>query len=514
MNFISRLIYNKSIKNQVISFMVIAVTIMTIILSLLTSSGVNQQYRQLMLKNAIQITEGLAKQVVFSILSGSEQNAQEAISQVQGFESVTAARLLLADNSTFLLSGNFPDNLPQVNINKTQTLINVETPEYWLIKAPIKIYAQQQLDETNQFELETTEKNIEIIGYAEVVYSKKHLIEAQNYVSKLISIIGIIAVVILGFILQKGLTRLFKPLEKLSSTMLLAKQTGSYLLADKKGASEILNMATAYNSMMEVLQQQESSLKSHSLQLEHEVNIRTQELIEARDSALVASQHKSEFMANVSHELRTPIQSIIGYGELVTEELELAGNFELIEDMDKIAKNSQRLLKMINSLLDLAKVEAGKMELNKTAMNLKDALSSISDTISPLAFKSDNIFTIVYQQNINHIVTDKEKLEQVLINLLGNACKFTHHGEITLTITNTADHLQFTVKDTGIGLSDEQQLFIFDEFRQVDSSQARKFNGTGLGLAISKRFVKLMGGEISVTSKLAQGATFTFTLPI
>ena len=253
-------------------------------------------------------------------------------------------------------------------------------------------------------------------------------------------------------------------------------------------------------------------IKSHRDQLEKEVDIRTAELVDARDAALNASRHKSEFMANMSHELRTPIQSIIGYGELVTEELELEANFELIDDMDKIAKNAQRLLTLINSLLDLAKIESGKTDVNKTDVSLESILVNLSDTITPLAQINNNQFSIEQKNNIKRIFTDKEKLEQVLLNLLSNACKFTKDGQITLTLYNDSSHLHFEIKDTGIGLSAEQQGYIFDEFRQVDAGQARKFSGTGLGLAISKRFVELMTGEIKVTSALGEGATFTVSL--
>lgn len=266
--------------------------------------------------------------------------------------------------------------------------------------------------------------------------------------------------------------------------------------------------------MMTVLDQQDAILKHHRDQLEQEVNSRTKELVVARDFAITANRHKSEFIANMSHELRTPIQSIIGYGELVIEELELEGNFELIDDMDKIAKNSQRLLSMINSLLDLAKIESGKVELHESQISLTELKTNLLDTIQPLAQKNNNRFDIIQHCESEYLTVDKEKLEQVLLNLLSNACKFTQQGKITLTIRSKNNEIFFEIKDSGIGLSIEQQDYIFDEFRQVDASQTRKFSGTGLGLAISKRFVKLMNGEISVTSKLGYGANFTVKLPL
>jgi len=182
--------------------------------------------------------------------------------------------------------------------------------------------------------------------------------------------------------------------------------------------------------------------------------------------------------------------------------------------MDKITKNSQRLLNMINSLLDLAKIEAGKIDLTVSEVALKDILNNISDTIHPLAQINHNTFTIERQDNVQLFTVDKEKLEQVLLNLLSNACKFSKNSLVTLATENTDQAIIFKINDNGIGLTSEQQKYIFDEFRQVDSSESRQFSGTGLGLAISKRFVELMNGQITVQSELGEGATFIVTLAL
>ncbi|WDE03301.1 two-component sensor histidine kinase [Thalassomonas viridans] len=507
-------IANKSIKSLVISFLVISITLMTVAMGVVTAIGVNQQSRELMLDNAFQITEGLAKQAVFSILSGSNQNAHDAMKQVQGFHSVLASSLLLEDQSVFLTMGSYPDHFNMTQDNVHETSVIIETNDYWLIRTPVEVIAEQGTDEESEFELDTVSLEEQVIGYAEVIYSKENLSHAQNRVAMLITIVGSISVVLLSLVLHTGLQRLFKPLGQLAQTMQQAKKTGEHLMAQVYGAKEIRNMASSYNSMMEVLDRQEDDLKEHRDQLEKEVEVRTRELVQARDSALTASRHKSEFMANMSHELRTPIQSIIGYGELVTEELELEGNFDLIEDMDKIAKNSQRLLVMINSLLDLAKIEAGRVEINNIEVTVEELKANLTDTIVPLAQRNNNEFTIKQLSNIKLLYLDKEKLEQTLLNLLSNACKFTENGQVTLTIYNDNQQIYFDILDTGIGLTKEQQKYIFDEFRQVDASQSRKFSGTGLGLAISKRFIEMMQGRITVVSELERGARFTVALPL
>ena len=503
----------RSIKAQVVTFVVVAISLMIFILSLATSSWVNQQYRQLMLKNATQITDGLAKQAVFSVLSGSEQNAHEAMEQVQGFESVSAARVLLENYEPFISRGDFPEDVIDEHIHGLSTQVAIETEAYWFIISPITVKLEVA-NTSQEFNFDNKRIANEVIGYAEVLYSKAILTEAQRDITILISVVGFFSILVLSVILHLGLIKLFIPLRNLSVTMQLAETTGEYVFAENTGALEIKSMAHAFNSMMRVLQKQENAIKQHRDRLESEVKLRTSELIQARDSALTASKHKSEFIANMSHELRTPIQSIIGYGELVTEELEVSGLFELIEDMDRIDKNAQRLLSMINTLLNLAKIESGKTDISISQVNIESLITNISDTISPLAIKNGNTFKVIQKQNVLTIDTDKEKIEQVLINLLSNACKFTENGTISFIIENTEHELKFIIQDSGIGLTDEQQGYIFEEFRQVDSGQARKFSGTGLGLAISKGFVELINGTITVESEIGSGSIFVVTLPL
>lgn len=515
MNNLNRLkTSERSIKAQVIIFTVIAVTLMIFVLSLVTSSLVNKQYRQLMQNNALQITDGLAKQAVFSVLSGSEQNAKEAMDQVLGFESVVAARIMLDNEEPFISRGVFPDTINVQHTHLLGTNISIETDNSWFITSPISVKTDLNNDENNELSFHSTQIANEIIGHAEVIYSKSLLIEAQTQVTILIALVGLISVIILSIIMYLGLVKLFIPLRDLAITMQLAETTGKYFFAENTGAKEIKSMAQAFNNMMSVLKKQENDIKLHRDRLESEVKLRTFELVEARDTALAASRHKSEFIANISHELRTPIQSIIGYSELVLEELELEGQYTLVKDMDRIVKNSQRLLNMINNLLDLAKVESGKVDVNVTEVNLASLILNIKDTIHPLASKNNNTFSIVQHYRIKTLKTDKEKVEQALINLLSNACKFTENGHITFTVNNNSHFVEFNVKDSGIGVTKAQQNYIFEEFRQVDSSQTRKFSGTGLGLAISKEFIELLNGTITIKSQLGKGSEFIVTLPL
>lgn len=508
----------KSIKYQVIVVIIAGVSLMTLLLGLLTVTGLNQQTRELMLSNAFQVTDGLAQQAIFPILSGSDQNALEPMKQVLGFKSVSAARLLLDNRQAFLSKGNFSSitdiNAPSNSFNNLKANIIMETDDMWLISAPILLASEEVTDDESEFELEVEHPSSTVIGFAEIIYSKDSLQEIQTRAAITVTVVGFLSTFILSFILHFSLLRLFIPLNRLAQIMHHSKNTGVHLLAEVNGAKEVTDMANAYNSMMMVLDVKDEKLKQHRDRLEEDVAARTKELIVARDSAIQASKHKSEFIANMSHELRTPIQSIIGYGELVVEELELEGNMLLIEDMDKIARNSQRLLQMINSLLDLAKIESGHMALNNTLLDVNAFFIELSETMAPIANKSQNSFAIINDFGYSAIEVDKEKLEHVILNLLSNAFKFTVNGEIALIIKDSNEDIIIQVKDNGLGLSKEQQKYIFEEFRQVDSSQKRKFSGTGLGLTISRRFIDLMAGKLTVESTLGQGSTFTITLPL
>lgn len=501
----------KSIKFQVVTFIVVAITAIVFLLSVVTSSWVNQQYRQLMLNNAMQITDGLAQQAILPVLLQEKDNANDIIEHAIGFESVYAARILLNNYNAFVSRGVFPEGINDNPVHWLSTQISIETDEYWFISSPIII---RQASKNKLKNIKHSYSSNDVIGHAEILYTKSSLVKAQKQVGVLFASVGLISLIVLSFILYLGLLKLLVPLRTLSGTMLLAETKGKHVLAKVEGAKEIRTMANSFNRMMKVLKKQAADIERHRDKLESEVKERTQELVQARDNAISASQHKSEFLANMSHELRTPIQSIMGYGELVVEDLAVKGETALIEDMQRIAHNSKRLLDMINSLLNLAKVESGKVDTCITEVNFEELILGIQDIITPLTLKHNNTLIVHQNQTLNSFYSDQDKLEHVLLNLLSNACKFTENGIIHFFINTDAHYVEFIVKDTGIGLSKEQQTYIFEEFRQVDSSYDKKFTGTGLGLAISLGFVELLNGTLSVNSALNKGAEFTVRLPL
>lgn len=251
--------------------------------------------------------------------------------------------------------------------------------------------------------------------------------------------------------------------------------------------------------------------------LQKEINERIKvekELKTARDQALQASRHKSEFMANMSHELRTPLNSIIGFTSIVKEGLAGPVNEEQKKQLELVFTSSEHLLGLINSILDLAKVEAGKYEAIKTSFNLDLLLEELSSVLKPLADEKSLAFIIMSGCKTGEIYTDRNMLSQILINLLSNAIKFTEQGTITLDCQQQADNLVVRVTDTGIGISPDSLEEIFDAFKQVDSGTTRRYQGTGLGLSISQHFARMLNGRLDVESQPGKGSTFTVTLPI
>jgi len=247
-------------------------------------------------------------------------------------------------------------------------------------------------------------------------------------------------------------------------------------------------------------------------------NVRLFREIEEKGRELeIASQHKSEFLANMSHELRTPLNAIIGYSEMLQEEAEDLGEESFVPDLVKINAAGKHLLGLINDILDLSKIEAGKMDLYVEPFRVAELIRDVQAIVAPLVEKNANGLVVQADGELGTMEADLTKVRQTLFNLLSNASKFTERGTITLAArrerVDGRDWLEFTVADTGIGMTPEQLGRLFQAFSQADASTTRKYGGTGLGLAISRKFCQMMGGEVTVSSAYGEGSTFTVRLP-
>jgi len=242
------------------------------------------------------------------------------------------------------------------------------------------------------------------------------------------------------------------------------------------------------------------------------------ELKEAKVAAEAANATKSQFLATMSHELRTPLNAIIGYTEMMQEEAEDNGHDEYVPDLKKVHSSAKHLLALINDVLDLSKIEAGKMDLYLETVEVKPLIDEVVAVVAPLVDKKANRLSVNLGPNLGAIHADVTKVRQSLFNLLSNASKFTERGTITLDVYRSwqdgAEIFHFIVSDTGIGMNKEQLGRMFQAFTQADASTTRKFGGTGLGLVISRNFCQMMGGDITVESEEGKGTKFTIVLPV
>jgi signal transduction histidine kinase len=255
-------------------------------------------------------------------------------------------------------------------------------------------------------------------------------------------------------------------------------------------------------------------VRQHAKELEAKVRERTRELEEANLKLEAASRHKSEFLANMSHELRTPLNAILGYTELILDKIYGDVHDKIQDVLKRLEQNGRHLLGLINDVLDISKVEAGQLTLSLNGYSMKEVVQTVFTAVESLAAEKNLELKVTVSQDLTSGKGDEQRIVQVLLNLVGNAIKFSEEGEVRVEVTTSDGTFLVSVSDTGPGLSEADQEKIFEEFHQVDSSSTRKKGGTGLGLSIAKKIVEMHGGRIWVESTLGKGSTFWFTLPV
>jgi len=252
---------------------------------------------------------------------------------------------------------------------------------------------------------------------------------------------------------------------------------------------------------------------SEHQRLEAELREALREAEEAEERAKSADRMKSAFLATMSHELRTPLNSIIGFTGILLQGLAGPLNEEQTKQLEMVRHSATHLLNLINDVLDVSKIEAGQLEIYPTVVEVREVVEAAERTVRPMAEGKGLRFTVSISPEVGTVVTDRKRLEQVLLNLLSNAVKFTETGEVSLECAYEGDRLLFCVRDTGVGIKAEDIEKLFQPFRQLDMSATRIHEGTGLGLSICKRLVEMMGGEIGVESEFGKGSAFYFYIP-
>ena len=330
--------------------------------------------------------------------------------------------------------------------------------------------------------------------------------DAVPVVQRIGSYGGILLILLLGTTLMgwalssKMQQAVVGPIEHLLDVINQVKENRDFTVrAIKVDQDELGRLVDGLNAMLEQIQSQDEQLRV------------------SRDKAEDANKTKSSFLATMSHELRTPLNAIIGYSEMLLEDAEDAGKEHLVEDLRKVHEAGTHLLALINDILDLSKIEAGKMDLHCEFLEVNALIRQVSETVLPMVQKNENQLRVDCPPNIGSMTTDHTKMRQVLLNLLSNASKFTEKGVVTLEVRRfregEGEWITFAISDTGIGMTVEQLSRIFQPFTQAESSTTRKYGGTGLGLAITRKFCQILGGDVKATSEPGKGSTFTVKVP-
>lgn len=502
-----------SFRGRLLGIVSLGIISLALTASITAALVTGQRAADQMIAQGVRSVETLAEQSVLSLLYESPANAEKPLEAIMSFPSVAQAGIYYPDYSPLLTTGEHrpignyldKDKLHQAKLVK-------ETNTSWFFLAPVTVESHDDLFSDSRT-LPSSKKK-ELLGYCCLEMRKDTLRDLQLAMILNNTFIALSFAIVLCALVNLGIDRMIRPLYKLIEVMKKNETEHTRVYAELNGPTEVTNIASVFNRMMSSLDERDRRLREHGEELETIVQLRTRELVAARDAALTASRHKSQFLANMSHELRTPLQAIIGYADVTREEMELEGFDEHSEGLNRVIHNATRLLTMINNILDMAKTESAKLDLKIEQVNLKKLLQEAENTVFPMLCRNNNQFHSKYHATTDLLQIDREKLLQMILNLLGNAGKFTHNGSVTLATELSNELLLISVSDTGIGIRPEEQQIIFEEFRQADGSSTRNFEGTGLGLAITKNFAEQMGGKITVDSELGKGATFTIHIPL
>lgn len=474
------------------------------------------------------IARHLAPASEFGVFSGNRDLLQRLAVATQKEANVRSVRISYADGRVLVGSG--PDFLAsgkQKFAHQAVTIVPSVDGSAIVFRSPI---LQTEMEISDFPEMETGDDDSSTfspatIGWVEVELSKEATLAQQRTAivqSGLIAFFGLLVSFVVAIRMGRSVT---EPIVKLTETVEELEKGKLSARAGTNTNAELLTLEKGINSMASTLQRAQDNLQDEVAQATAELRNtllelekKNKELDVQRSRAQEANQSKSQFLANMSHELRTPLNAIIGYSEMLEEEAEQAGDTGYIPDVQKVNSAGKHLLSLINDILDLSKVEAGKMTLYLETADVESVIAYTASTIRPLAAQNSNELVLDSDPDIGSMRMDVTKVRQVLFNLLSNACKFTEEGTITLGAKRIEmggkEWIEFAVSDTGIGMTSKHMDNLFEAFAQADESITKKYGGTGLGLTLCKSFSELMGGEINVRSEAGEGSTFTLLLPV
>ena len=435
------------------------------------------------LKQGESTVEFLAMNLSTSLLFDDVQTAEEILTPLAQSENILSIVLADSEGETFVEHGAYAEFERLFASGETGF-----SSGYLISRAPIL-------------------SGTEYIGELYVVSYPHAFYRAMGNLAFLIISILILAMCI-AYISSRQLSRrIIRPVNSLADAMEHVRDSGDLSRRiEDHSCDELGRLSVRYNELLDRISEKESGLQEA-----------LGELVDARDVAEAANVAKSQFLANMSHELRTPLNAVIGYSSLLKMSFAERGEDEAVSDLDRVLGAGQHLLGLINELLDLSKIEAGKLDLEMRNIVLERVIRETLVALGPAAQKNRNRLITPETIDINLIYADEVRLRQCLLNLLSNACKFTKNGEVELKIDRRVlagrACVAFEVSDTGIGMSPEQISNLFSPFVQADSSVTRQFAGTGLGLTISRRLARMMGGDIHIQSDLGTGSVFTLWIP-
>ncbi|WUR16172.1 EAL domain-containing protein [[Empedobacter] haloabium] len=470
----------------------VAIIALALFSSLMNSMQASARMRDYFLGQGQRIADNFARQSTLALLFHSPENAREVVGSTLAFPDVTAVQISDAQHQVLLQQahGGRWALQPDPRAAPTRATLLAENGDAWLFAAPV-LGGQA---EASPFDAQ--EHQPQLLGYVHVQVGKGTLNKLTW--SLMLGNLGItLSFAVILLLLVRLLTRrMTEPLRALSNLMRRARRGEARLRADAAGPRELVDMAHTFNQMMTVLEQREEELK------------------ESRDAAVHMARIKAQFAATVSHEVRTPLNGVVGMLDML-KEMQL--NERQRECVDVAWNASRTLIELINNILDFSKMEAGKLTLQESDFDVARLLADVVELLARSAQQKGVALGYDLAPGVPPAVhADALRLRQILINLLGNAVKFTERGEVMVRVAASEIHgtpgLRFEVRDTGIGMSEEVLRHLFESYVQPDPSTTRRYGGTGLGLAICRQLTALMGGDISVASSPGEGTTFVFTV--